>query len=186
MEPLILDKETVEFSKKEKFLQGIGRVLFNQPVFGLNSREFYFVKAELFNENSFLILHSHFSGFAKEDGVKVFFIREQNNLVIKAATPDYPVQSLYVQEGYFEKSNQLAVYVQVQNGTREFVDIKVWNIYINPTGRLRETADFFTSQNLITDSEDALFYSQGQGLLWGVEIDRVRLMEIYRNSIGQQ
>lgn len=186
VEPLIVDKETIEFSKEKNTLTGTGRVLFNQPLFGLNSKEFYFIKAEFFNENSSLILHSHFSGFLKKDGVKVFFIREQSKLIIKVSTPRYPVQDLHIVEHYFEKNNQLAVYVQVQNGIREFVSIKIWSAYINPTGQIRKTADFFTSQNLMTSSEDILFYSKGEGLLWGVEMDKVRVMEIYRNSVSQQ
>lgn len=185
VEPLIVDKETIEFSKKENTLVGTGRVLFNQPLFGLNSKEFYFIKTELFNENSSLIFHSHFSGFLKKDGVKAFFIREQKKLIIKVSTPHYPVQDLHVVENYFEKNNQLVIYVQVQNGVREFVNIKIWSAYINPTGQLRKTTDFFTSQNLMTSSEDILFYSKGEGLLWGVEIDKVRVMEIYRNSVSQ-
>ena len=186
VEPLIVDKETIEFSDSEKILQGTGRVLFNQPLFGLNSKEFYFLKAEFFSEDSSLVLHSHFSGFLEQDGVRVIFIRDKNNLIIKVATPDYPVQELHIVENYFERNNQLAIYVQVQNGIREFVNIKIWDAYINPTGYLKKTADFFTLQNLMTSSEDVLFYSKGKGLLWGVELDKVRLMEIYRNSVSQQ
>ena len=186
VEPLIVDRETIEFSESENSLKGTGRVLFNQPLFGLNSKEFYFLKAEFFSEDSSLVLHSHFSGFVKQDGVRVIFIRDKNKLLIKTATPDYPVQELHVIENYFERNNQLDIYVQVQNGIREFVNIKIWNAYINPTGYLKKTADFFTLQNLMTSSEDILFYSKGKGLLWGVELNKVRLMEIYRNSVSQQ
>lgn len=186
VEPLIVDKETIEFSAREKSLKGVGRVLFDQPLFGLNSKEFYFVNAEFFSEDSSLVLHSHFSGFLEQDGVRVIFNRDKNNLIIKAATPDYPVQELHVVENYFERNNQFAIYVQVQNGIREFVNIKIWNAYINPTGYLKQTADFFTLQNLMTSSEDVLFYSKGKGLLWGMELDKVRVMEIYRNSVSQQ
>ena len=185
VEPLIVDKETIEFSASKNSLEGIGRVLFNQPLFGLNSKEFYFLKAEFLSEDSSFVLHSHFSGFLEQDGVRVIFTRDKNHLIIRAATPDYPVQELYIAENYFERNNQLAVYVQVQNGIREFVNIKIWNAYVNPTGYLKKPADFFTLQNLMTSSEDVLFYSKGKGLLWGVELGKVRLMEIYRNSVGQ-
>ena len=182
----ILDKEFVQLSKDKKVLEGAGRVLFQQPLFGLYSKELYFVKAELFHENSSLVLHSHFSGFAKEDGIKIFFIRDKNSFIIKVSTPAYPVQELYKDEDYFVKNQTFEIYTEVHNGTENFINIKVWNTYINPSGSLKKPTSFLSQQNLIVDSEDTLFYSKGQGMLWGVSLDKVRLIKITRESLNQK
>ncbi len=183
---LIVDKETVQFSKDEKVLEGVGRVLFQQPLFGLYSKELYFIKTELFHENSSLVLHSHFSGFVKEDGIKVSFIRDVNSLIIKVSTPAYPVQELYKDEDYFVRNQMLEIYTEVHNGTENFISVKVWSTYINPSGSLKKSTPFLSQQNLIVDSGDTLFYSKGQGMLWGVSLNKVRLIKITRESLSQK
>ena len=183
--PVVIDKKTVQFNEDEKTLYGTGRVLFNQPLFDLHSKELYFLKAELFNENSSLILHSHFTGFNTQDGIKVFFLRKENQLIINVSTPSYPKQDLHIVKDYFTKNQKLEIYVEVQNGTENFVNVKVWDTYINPSGYLRKSTPFLSRQNLIANSEVLLFYSRGQGLLWGAELNKVRLIKIFRESVNQ-
>lgn len=185
VKPVVIDTKTVQFTEDKKTLYGTGRVLFNQPLFDLFSRELYFIKAELFNEHSSFVLHSHFTGFKTQNGIRVFFIREEDQLIIRIATPAYPVQDLHVVEGYFINSQKLEIYVEVQNGTENLVNVKVWDKYINPSGYLKKSVSVLLRQNLITSSEDLLFYSKGQGLLWGVELNKVRLIEIFRESVNQ-
>ena len=180
----ILDKESVQLTDK-KVLEGTGRVLFKQPLFGLYSKELYFIKTELFQENSSLVLHSHFSGFMKQDGIKVFFIRDKNSLLIKVSTPAYPVQELYKEENYFIRNQTLEIYIEVHNGTENFISVKVWDTYINPSGSLKKSTPFLSQQNLIVNSESTLFYSKGQGMLWGVSLNKARLTKIFRESISQ-
>ena len=182
----ILDKESVRSSKNKAVLYGTGRVLFNQPLFSLYSKELYFIKAELLHEHSALVLHSHFTGFAKQDGIKIFFIRDKSGLIIKASTPAYPVQQLYKDENYFIKNQTLEIYTEVQNGTEDFISVKVWGIYINPSGSLKKVTPFISQQNLITDSKNILFYSKGRGMLWGVNLDKASLIKMYRNSVSQR
>ena len=181
--PVILDKASI--SLDQKVLSGTGRVLFNQPLFGLFSKEFYFINANLFDEESVFILHSHFTGFAKEDGIKVFFRRDKHTLTIELATPSYPLQILNTQENYFLKNQNIKVYLEITNGSKNFVEVKIWNSYINPTQYLKKSANFFSIENLIADSNDFIFYSKGQGLLWGVELNKAQLKEIQRRSIEQ-
>lgn len=185
VKPVVIDTKTVRFIEGEKTLYGTGRVLFNQPLFDLYSKELYFIKAELFNESSFFVLHSHFTGFKTQDGIKIFFIREENQLIIRVSTPSYPIQDLHTVKDYFIKNQKLEIYLEVQNGTENFVNIKVWDTYINPSGYVKESISFLSRQNLIANSEDLLFYSKGQGLLWGAELNRVRLIEIFRESVNQ-
>ena len=184
-DPLILDNQTIQFLKNEKVLSGTGRVLFNQPLFGLYSKELYFIKAQLFNEDSSLVLHSHFTGFVKKDGIKIFFTRNKNNLIIKAATPAYPDQHLSIKNNYFIKNQNLEAHIQVQNGTDDFINIKIWDVYINPSEHLKKSTPFLLRQNLIIDSESAVFYSTGKGMLWGIELNKARLIKIFRNSVNQ-
>ncbi len=184
-EPIILDKDTTHLIKETKVLQGTGRVLFDQPLFNLFSKELYFVTAELSNENSSLILHSHFTGFTQIDGIKVFFIRDKTHLTIKVSTPNYPIQTLYTNEKYFTQNQTVQVYIEVQNGTENTINLKIWDTYINPTGYLKELTHTLTRQNILVDSGHLIFYSKGQGMLWGVELDRVRLIKISRESQNQ-
>lgn len=185
-EPFILDKESVQSSKDKAVLYGTGRVLFNQPLFGLYSKELYFIKAELFHERSSLVLHSHFTGFVREDGIKIFFIRDTKSLIIKASTPAYPVQQLYKDENYFIKNQTLEIHTEVHNGTEDFISILIWDVYINPSSYLKKVTHFISQQNLITDSKSVLFYSKGKGMLWGVNLNKARLIKIYRNSVSQR
>ena len=183
--PLILDKDTIQAAEDRKTLQGTGRILFKTPLLGLYSKEIYFIKAQLFNESSSLILYSHFSGFAHQDGIKVSFIRDKVSLTIKASTTLYPTQTLYTDTSYFTKNQNLEVYIEVQNGTENFISIKVWDAYTNPSGYLKETSPFLSQQNQIVDSSDFLFYSKGQGMLWGIQLNKVRLNSASRESINQ-
>ena len=100
--PILIDK-TLTLAKNKKTIEGTGRVLFDQALFSLNSKELYSLKAEFFQENSWLTIHSHLQSFQREDGIKIFFIREGETLIIEAATPNHKRQSLYEEEGFFYK-----------------------------------------------------------------------------------
>lgn len=180
--PIIIDQATLELSSDGKTLQGTGRILFNQPLFGLYSKELYFVKAEFLHNHSFFILHSHLSDFSKQDGIKVLLRRENNDLILYASTPDQKTQRLGTEPDYFLGNQKLALYIEIENGTENLVDIAVWNFYINPRGNLKTPSLLFSRQNQLNLSPDPLFYSKGQGILWGVELNGIRLIEISRES----
>ena len=183
--PLILDKNTVLIEKDNKTLYGTGRVLFNQPLFGLFSKELYSIKTELTGENSSFVLHSHFTGFSKRDGIKVSFIRDKTALIIQTGGPRHPPQELFTDERHFVKNQVLTVRVEVQNGTENFINIRVWNAYTNPTGYLKKRNLYLSQRNLIADSTGSLFYSKGEGMLWGVELNNARLLDIFREPVNQ-
>lgn len=183
--PLILDKDTISLIEDKKIIQGIGRVLFSQPLFDSFSKELYFIQADLFNENSFFVLHSHFTGFKKEDGIKVFFIRNKNSLIIQVSTLNYPFQHLYTDEKYFFQNQTLKVYTEVHNRSKNLISIKIWRTDINPTGYIKQSTSFLLRQNLLADSRELVFYSRGQGMLWGVELNKARLITIFRESLNQ-
>lgn len=180
--PVIIDQATLELSPDGKTLQGTGRVLFNQPLFGLYSKELYFVKVEFLHPHSFFILHSHLSDFSKQDGIKVLLRRENNDLILYASTPDQKTQKLGVEADYFLRNQSLALYIEIENGTENLIDIAVWNFYINPRGNLKIPSLLFSRQNQLSLSTDPLFYSKGQGILWGAELNGIRLIEISRES----
>ncbi len=185
VKPLILDKDTLQIAEDKKTLKGTGRLLFKTPLFGLYSKEIYFIKAQLFNKTSSLILYSHFTGFTQQDGIKVFFIRDKGSLIIKASTPSYPIQTVHTDTSYFTKNQNLEMYIEVQNGTENFISIKIWNTYTNPSGYVKEHALFLSQQNLIVDSKDFLFFSKGEGMLWGLQLNKVRLNFASRGPINQ-
>lgn len=182
VKPILIDQATLEFSPDRNTIQGTGRVLFDQPLFGLNSKELYFVKADFLHSDSVLILHSHLSDFMKQDGVKVLLKREGNDLILYASTPGYKARLLSTEMNYFSGSQQLSLYIEVENGTENFVDITVWDFYINPKGYLKNPSPLFSRQNQLVYSSEFLFYSKGQGMLWGVELNSVRLIQIVRES----
>ena len=181
VEPVIID-ETLIFQENEKIFKGTGRLLFQKPLFGLNSTELYILRANFFHADSQLILHSHFQGFKKGNGIKIFFIREENSLLIEAATPGYKKQSLQREENFFSGNQELYVYVKVQNGIKDLIRIKIWNHWSNPTGYLKSPSAFMSDQNLIADSLKQAFYSKGKGILWGLELHKIHLLEILRES----
>ena len=180
--PILIDQATLELSPDGNTIQGTGRVLFDQTLFGLNSKELYSVKADFLNSNSVLILHSHLSDFMKQDGVKVLLKREGNNLALYTSTPGYKARLLNTELNYFSGSQQISLYIEVENGTENFVDISVWDFYINPKGYLKTPSTFFSRENQLAHSSEFLFYSKGQGILWGVELNEVRLIQILRES----
>ena len=182
--PILIDK-TLTLAKNKKTIEGTGRVLFDQALFSLNSKELYSLKAEFFQEDSWLTLHSHLQSFQKEDGIKIFFIREGETLIIEAATPNHKRQSLYKEEGFFTNNQQMYVYVEVHNGTKNFIHIRIWNRHLNPTGYLKTTYSFISDQGLLADSSEQTFYSKGRGLLWGMELYKARLVEVLRESTGK-
>ncbi len=183
--PVILDKDTISLTEDKKILQGSGRVLFNQPLFDLFSKELYFIKAEMFNESSSFVLHSHFTGFTQADGIKIFFSRDKNSLTIQISTPNYSFQHLYTDEKYFIQNQTLQIYTEAYNRSKNLIGIKVWRTDINPTGYLKQSISFLSRQNLLADSQELIFYSRGQGMLWGVELNKVRLIKIFRESLNQ-
>ena len=194
------------------FVEGTGRVLFQQPLFGLNSKELFALRAEFFHESSRLILYSHFSGFSAEagahadggprrggpnlggpnlggphrggpaGGVRVVFAREGGDLIIEAGSGAYQNQALSRQNGFFARNRELDLYVAVQNGGAEQVLVKVWNRLINPSGRLKQRDPFISGGNLMADSSEKPFYSKGQGILWGLDLYKIRLREAERKS----
>ena len=165
-----------------KTFKGTGRLLFQKPLFGLNSTELYTLRANFFHTNSQLILHSHFHGFKKGNGIKVFFIRKGNSLLVEAATSNYNKRNLYREESFFSGNQELYVYVEVQNGIKDSIRIKIWNHWLNPTGYLKKTNAFISNQNLLADSLKQPFYSKGKGILWGLELRTIHLLEILRES----
>ena len=163
--PILIDKATLELSSDGKTLQGTGRVLFDQPLFGLYSKELYFVKAEFLHPYSSLIIHSHLSDFSKQDGVRVLLHRESNDLSLYISTPGYRTQKLSTESDYFLGNQRVALYIEIENGTKNLVDVAVWNFYINPRGNLKTPSLLFSRQNQFTFSNNPLFYSKGQGIL---------------------
>ena len=129
-----------------------------------------------------MILHSHFHGFQKGNGIKVFFTRKGSQLVIETEPPRHKKQQLALREDFFANTKEIYFYVEVQNGGKNFIRIRVWNLYFNPTGYLRTEPDLLPGENLMLDSLQHPFYSKGQGILWGLELNKIHLIEMKRKS----
>ena len=188
----LIDK-TVFLKPGRRALEGTGRVLFQQALLGLNSKELFALRAEFFHESSRLILHSHFPGFSNTPGdvsvggaaggVRVLFVRDAGALIIEAGSGGYNNQTLARLDGFFGGGNrELDIYVAVQNGGPETVHIQAWNRLINPSGRLKTRDAFISGGNLIADSSGKPFYSKGKGILWGLDLYKIRLSEAERKS----
>ena len=182
IQPALKNRADIELSSNEKTLKGKGRIVFDQPLFSLKSKELYLLTADFFHSNSSLILHSHFSDFSKQDGVKVFFEKEDEDLILSASTPGHLKQGLGAIPDYFLKNLRLSLYIEVENGIEDFVGIQIWDFYINPKGRLKSPAPFLSRQNRKASSSDMIFYSRGEGILWGLELNEVRLIQAVRKS----
>ena len=177
----LIDPTVLEFVD-ETTVQGTGRILLEQPLFHLESKELYFIQAELSHKNSSLILYSHFSDFTIQDGIKVFLERQNNDFILSVSTPGYKREQLNMIPDYFLKNQSISLHLEVHNGTKNFINVKIWDTYINPTDYLKISAPFFSTQNQLADSSGIFFYSKGRGLLWGVELKRAKLIHIKRES----
>ena len=198
----LLDPQTVTICPDvcEHILEGTGRMLFQPPLFGLYSKELYLIEASWPKKDSKVILHSHFKGFIPTlpcDGIQVLLLRENQDLVIKASSPGHKAQTLTVKENYFTSSPRLTLYVLAQNGGADNISLKIWDAKAtNPKQNNTETTtkvNFYAGstsplllpQNLIADSSKANFHSKGEGILWGVELIKARLIQAERKSINQ-
>ena len=169
---------------KSKVSSSKDRFLSPEPLPGLLSKEYYLIKAFFQDNQSSLKLFSHFRGFKTRDGIQIDMQRAGDKLVIRLSVSSYPAQILLEEESYFSSNNELDLTIEVQNGTNYGFRVRVWENFINTKGPFKIQQDILTEQNLIVDSfsKGLIFYNQGQGLKWGLELFRTHLIEGARVS----
>ena len=160
------------------------RFVSRKPLSEIFSKEHYRIKASFPEDHSKLILFSHFQGFELENGIKLTLQRDESQLLIKLSVQAYPDQVLFEGENYFLNNNEVDFTIEVENGTNYGFRVRIWENFLNRKGIVKQPASFLTGENLIADSlsEDLTFYDKGQGLKWGLELLRVRLIEGSRVS----
>ena len=161
---------------------GAGRLLHSKPLSGVYSKEYYLIRARLRGSGSWLLLHSHFTGFYSRNGIQIGFSRKGHALKIHVSAPRFPRRLVYEEGGYFSLSPEIDFTVSVQNGGA--VRAQIWNNYINRSGALKAKALVLGKENLLADTfEKAMaFYSRGGGALWGAELNKAELIRAARIS----
>ena len=149
---------------------------------GLLSKEYYKIKAYLSHEDSHIVLFSHFNSFEKEDGIKIKIERNQTALIIKASVPRYNWKLLLQKEAYFLNHSEIDFTVEVQNGTQKGALIRIWENFRVKNDVLKAENPATTKETLLTDTENIIFYTQGEGLKWGLKLFHSRLVKGVRVS----
>ena len=158
------------------------KILAEGSLSGILSKEYYLVKASFQENDSKLILFSHFQGFHISDGIQVQMERAGNSLTVKLAVQDHPPRSLFQKADYFSDNNELDMTVGVENGTNYGFRVWIWENFSNKKNGSKIPSNILTKENLLVDSllKKLTFYNKGQGLKWGIQLIRVRLLESAR------
>lgn len=164
---------------------GQGRLLFNDRLLGINSREHYRIEGRFLGAEGEVALHSHFNGFMVHDGLVLRFQRHDNHLHVLASAPGYPEREIKEIADFFSPSRSTFSFrVEVADGGVDGIEITIWN-----ERRILKTAkweklDTFTRKTAIFDSvrDGIFFFSNGEGARWGIEINRAELTTARRSS----
>ncbi|MCY4321637.1 MAG: hypothetical protein OXC37_04470 [Bdellovibrionaceae bacterium] len=151
---------------------------------GLLSTEYYKITAYLSQQDSYLILFSHFNSFKTEDGVKLKIKRKENDLIITASVHNSTWKSLLEKKDYFSKnSSKINFTIEIKNGIPEGAKIAIWeNFTIETTTNTKKELKVLTTETLLTDTSNINFYRYGKGLNWGIKIFHSRLVKGARIS----
>ena len=149
---------------------------------GLLSTEYYKITAYLSQEDSHLVLFSHFNSFELEDGIKIKFERNKAVLTVKASVKNSNWKSLLQIKDYFLKNQEIDFTIEVKNGTEEGAFIQIWENFITRNNTVKLKRQTVTTEALLANTEDIIFYRKGEGLKWGLKLFRSRLTQGARVS----
>lgn len=159
-------------------------IIFNDSLPFVYSVQYYQLHASLFENNSSLILHSHFKNFDQGGGIQIKALREKDSLKIFVQTPRYPEKLLFEESAYFEATKNIFITFEVSNDWNEPF-INLWTHFINRSGFSKKYYYSLKEQNLLVSSkaEDFPFYSHGEGLNWGVKLNKAHLKSGKRTAV---
>jgi hypothetical protein len=162
---------------------GTGRLMFTDPLGGFDSREHYILEFRFLEDGAELRLWSHFSSFQRADGVEIIFRRNGDQVQVLMSTPGAPAQALEEWTWASERT-PLRLRVEIHNGVAEGARGLVWNDKISRDGLVWSQLDQVHEANALIDSRrlSHLFFSKGQGLFWGLELDRVEVLTAKREA----
>ena len=185
-----LDKPAVSEHKvmysKSQVLDGNSSLIFKDTLSQIHSFAYYLLDAELYFKDSYIILHSHFNGLIKQDGIRIKFKRTDLDLKVFVSTPQFSYQLFFEQKNRFIEDTNIQFVIKVDNsGT--YPSLKIWNSVINLQGSVKQNTRFLSLQNLIQDSESFPLFlkSQGRGVRWGLELHKASLYRAKRISTDE-
>jgi|FLYM01.1.fsa_nt_gi hypothetical protein len=164
-------------------LSGRARIQFENPLLGTNSRENYSIAFRFLNDSASLIIHSHFSGFDQDDGVKLEFTQNDQRLFVSFSTPGY-LETEAMELFKVIPNQQIHLKVEVHDGVSAGVRVLIWNDRLSQQGEVIRTQDqIFLGNHTLDSFENRLsFLSHGKGVFWGVELINVELIKAYRSA----
>lgn len=168
-------------------VRGSGKIEMPDILTSLNSKEHYFIEFELLSETSYLVLHSHFSGFSLRDGVEIRFYKKSEECLgqvsVSLSTPGYLAQELGCLDGVKE-TDRLRLRLEVHDGVPEGVHFFLWQDQVSLQGEVLSSLNIVSVQTsqVNTREEGRLFFSHGRGPFWGVEFEQVYLYQLRREA----
>ena len=149
---------------------------------GINSKEYYEIKALFPQDSGFLELLSHSKDSYLGDGVSVRVERDENDLTVKLKVSGFPYEMLLMKADYFLNQSEIDWTVEVHNGIYEGFRVQIWENFLNIKNILKQKTQNLTPRNLIADSfsKDLTFFEKGYGLTWGVKIHSAKLLSAKR------
>lgn len=162
---------------------GTGRFIFTTPLLSLDSKEHYLLEFRLLEEDSSIRLHSHFSSFQAADGFEINITRENSEILIKTSSPGLPETELIrIPVNSFKVSQRLRF--EVHNGVAQGVRCLIWNDKISYDGLTWTSLDKVTRERALIDTRElsAIFLSKGQGIFWGLELQKAELIKSQREA----
>lgn len=181
---VIEDSETLFTSGDQ--LRGSGRFRMVDLLTGLDSKEHYVIEFRFLAPTSSFILHSHFSGFHRRDGVEVQFKpgEEGKSVHVLVSTPDFPAREVGVIEEVPLQSI-VRFRVELHDGVKDGIHLFVWVDQISFQGEILRRLDIVASgflNDINTEEDQEVFFSHGRGLSWGAELNQVELRSFEREA----
>ena len=170
-------------SPDESFLEG--RIQYFRSLnnlSGINSKEYYELKAWFFQDSSYLELISHAGDRYLKDGIRIRIERQAQDLRVKLKIHNFPYQDLFVKKDYFLNSSEIDWTFELHNGIYEGFRVQVWDNLLNIKELSKKKIQHLGDRNLIFDSldEDLSFVEQAYGLKWGVKAYKTEMLSVKR------
>lgn len=172
---------------KEDEWYGSGKVLMKSSLRSLREDMHLAVNGQFLESESFFILHLYFDNFQYDTGLQLRFKQDlqdpENALItVELAEPGLSFRPMGEISGALDKNGYFDLRVELHNQSHFDRKILVWNDSILMDSSSRKNRQQLIEGNADYNSSlaDFVVYNWGQGLKWGVAIDRMRLVELKR------
>lgn len=182
----VINEHPETLIENDRQLRGSGWFRMRELLTGIDSREHYIVELRFLQMDSRFILHSHFTGFHRRDGVEVLFQvgEDEDSLEVSVSTPGFPKRAIGTIEDIPLRSI-VRLRVEIHDGTKNGIHVFCWVDQISFQGEVLRRLDivapgFLNAIN--TEADEEIFFSHGRGASWGAELEQVELRNFVRDA----